>query len=364
MNNQSKPRTAAGKKLAKQIKAKKSLSAGQTGLNRNVTVRDSKVINAPVAKTTVTRTALPQQQRLPNGDVVVTHREFIQDVNGSQAYSVMGLPVNPGQSQTFPWLSTLSSLYESYKFESLGFEFKTMSSTAATGTVMMAIDYDASDPAPATKSQLASYEGNVRSSPWENVSQHSTSSNLGKRSSYYVRNGNLAANQDIKLYDVGNLFVATQAQADASPVGELYVTYRIRLMTPQLGNLAVGLSKSATINSSTTAIAFVTGSNVPIVQPVGRLNQGAVTFTATAPFDALFAVNGSLSTGTPAVTIATTGGAAVSAINTIVNGTAWQSAFEVQMLPGQSFTFDIGADRANQTGFAVFRIAQFNAAAL
>jgi hypothetical protein len=60
------------------------------------------------------------------------------------------------------------------------------------------------------------------------------SSSLHKSKSYYIRSGTLNANQDIKMYDVGNYFIATQGQTGTAVLGELYVEYVVDLFTPQL----------------------------------------------------------------------------------------------------------------------------------
>jgi hypothetical protein len=53
----------------------------------------------------------------------------------------------------------------------------------------------------------------------------------------YVRSAGVPANTDIKTYDVGRFYVAT-SNTPSSPttLGELYVTYEIELITPQLSN--------------------------------------------------------------------------------------------------------------------------------
>ncbi len=197
---------------------------------------------APVASTIVRQQAKPKVSPLRNGDVRVVHKEYIGDILGSTAFSVNEFAVNPGMLTTFPWLSSLANNYESYQFESLRFCYETESPTSFTGTVLMAIDYDASDPAPIDKVQIMAYRQAIRSAPWEPCCFKSLTEDLKKEKTLYVRNGVLAANQDIKLYDTGNLFICTQGQAGNSTVGELYVEYDVRLMTPQLNDPSIGAS--------------------------------------------------------------------------------------------------------------------------
>ena len=204
--------------------------------------------SAPVATTKIIRTQAPKIDRsTKNGDIVIRHREFVADIPGSVTFSVNTFSVNPGLTLLFPWLSLQAPQYESYRVVKIDFEFQTMSSTATPGTVMAAIDYDPSDPAPTTKTQMAAYRHFVRSAPWQGFVHTSLKVDLNKRSSYFVRTGPLGAGQDVKLYDVGNFYIATVGQTDTTVVGELYVTYEIKLMTPQLGNVGTGTTKSSAI---------------------------------------------------------------------------------------------------------------------
>lgn len=318
--------------------------------------RDSVVIKAPVAMTKINRTGVPRMDRLSNGDLVVSHREFLQDIPASVDFRSTGIPVNPGLSETFPWLSQMATLYESYCFEKLDFAYQTMSSTTQSGSVMLAIDYDASDPSPIDKQQMASYRGYSRSSPWENFTNHSKKEDISKRKTYYVRNGGLGSNQDVKLYDVGNLFVATQGQApDTPPVGELYVDYRVKLMTPQLNNPALGNSKSSVFTTaSNTAVVTAPGSNAPIVA-TGSGN--VVTLTATAAFQGLLST---LASGTGTVAIAYTGTASSTENFAVLNSTSGfsSSGVELSFLPGQTCIVTASDPAASLD----LRLGQFNVA--
>jgi len=198
----------------------------------------SRSVQAPVAKANVVRQAKPRFEARLNGDVMVRHREYIQDVAGSVAFTANQFSVNPGL--TFPWLSSIAPRWESYRFEKLRICYETEAPTSALGTVLLSVDYDASDAAPTSKQQAMAYRSSVRSPPWSNCCHDSLREDLMKKAPYYVRAGALAANQDVKLYDTANLFVCTQGQADTTTVGELYIEYDVLLMTPQLGDIAVG----------------------------------------------------------------------------------------------------------------------------
>jgi hypothetical protein len=154
---------------------------------------------------------------------------------------------------TFPWLGEyIAPGYESYREEMLAFEYETEASTAEGGSLMMAVDYDAQDSAPVNKQQLMAYDGAVRSSVWNPVTLHCSPSAMHKLGPQkYVRLGSISST-DIKTYDVGNLFVATQGCADTSDIGELYAVYTTRFSTPQLNIVAALTARSAKITSGGT----------------------------------------------------------------------------------------------------------------
>lgn len=239
----------------------------------------SKVQSVAAAYSNKNVTGKPSQTHLPNGDCVVEHSEFIQDVPGSVGFSVSGIPINPGQSAMFPWLSQIAPNYESYKFEFLTFTYENAVGSQTAGKVLLGVDFDASDPAPVDKQQFASYQGYSSDAPWKTFTQHNSRDNLSKRSSYYVRSGAVPAGTDVKLYDVGNFFIASQGMADASNVGELYVKYRVKFMTPQIQNPAVGLSKSAAVATVGGVVSLAASSNAPITVTGDATNQ-TITFVS------------------------------------------------------------------------------------
>jgi hypothetical protein len=227
---------AARKQVKPQEKAPREKSIARS--DRAIMQRTS----APVAKSMTVKSAKPRQEARLNGDVMIRHREYIADIAGSVAFATTQFSINPGLSSTFPWLSSLAPRWESYRLEKLRLCYETEAASTALGTVLLSVDYDASDPAPTSKSQAMAYRSSVRSAPWSNCCHDSLREDLIKKAPYFVRSGALSANQDVKLYDVANLFVCTQGQADTTVVGELYIEYDVLLMTPQLSDLSVGQS--------------------------------------------------------------------------------------------------------------------------
>jgi hypothetical protein len=165
-----------------------------------------------------------------SGNTIVSHSEYIADVTPTVAtYEVTSIPINPGISSTFRWLSTMAAAYEKYRFRSLVFEYRPSVGTATAGTVILSPDYDPTDPAPQTKQRAMAAQGTVRSAVWENSRLDIPLDRMSLER--YTRFQGDSSGEDLKLYDLMNLHVATIAAA--SFMGEIHVTYTIELITPQ-----------------------------------------------------------------------------------------------------------------------------------
>jgi len=208
---------------------KPSVSPKQQRLTQN------KRISVPSAIGNLVKTSTPDLQSSFSGDgrVRIRHREYIADIAGSVAFASTTFVVNPGISASFPWLSVIAANYESYKFNKLCFQFSTEKPTSVGGSLLMAIDYDANDAAPTTKSEIMAYHNAVRCPVWSQTDYVADKPDLSKLPQHYIRSTTVSGT-DLKTYDVGNLFVCTSGCADTSALGELYVIYDVELITPQL----------------------------------------------------------------------------------------------------------------------------------
>jgi hypothetical protein len=244
-------------------------------------------------------------------DMVIEESEYIAEVTVANEpnFNVVSYAINPGNSTTFPWLSTIAKQFEKYSFEKLSFVYKKEVSEFATngqtGKVIMSVDYDASDPAPATKQQMEDTVPHADAMPCESFALQCDLRDLRPTATdaKYVRSGGLPGNSDIKTYDVGNLMVATVGQTSNAAVGELHVVYRVRLIKPVLENLAgapTNYSISAYSTSANTALTtttpisldFVTvqSNGLGIVDAAGQYTPPPGNYTAT--FTAQFAFTG------------------------------------------------------------------------
>jgi len=215
---------------------------------------------ANVGVTTVKTIRRPVQKFLPNGNLLVTHCEFLRKVKGSVDFSISTSdPINPGMPAQFKWLWPIANQYESYKFHKLDYEFVNSKAGTFGGDVIMGIDYDPSDPSPFNEDELQSYWGSKTGQICRPLTYKADMKSLHKIGpTRYTRMGGSPA--DIKLYDSGNFFIATTDCADTSTIGRLFVHYVVELSTPQIspGNiLSVGLSPAAETQAAPLGTSFV-----------------------------------------------------------------------------------------------------------
>lgn len=163
----------------------------------------------------------------------IRHRELIGSVSGSTAYAnASTFALNPGLSATFPWLSVQAQGWEMYEFHRVRLCYYTRTATTTGGSMILAVDYDAADDPPLDEATISTYYGTQEDSPWKDICLDLDRSRLSPKR--YIRNGPLAANLDIKTYDVGNLFAATVDGVDGTPWGKLWIEYDVTFFNPQL----------------------------------------------------------------------------------------------------------------------------------
>lgn len=222
-------------------------------------------------------------------DVILAHREYIGDLSSSINFEATTYPINPGNPTMFPWLSQFASLYEEYEFLGLIFEFKTMSATAvgttssAMGNIIMATDYDCEDAEYTTKRQMEAQEYACSTVPFESfVHPVECSRKRNVLPELFTVPGITDSSQapgDPRMSVMGNFTIATQGQqANGTAVGELWVSYHVRLSRPILDSSAPASSAySAHYNCvlSTSGTQSTTAS-------VSTSDSTRLSFTTTA----------------------------------------------------------------------------------
>jgi len=196
---------------------------------------------------------------------IMRHREYVGDVVSSVAFSVQSYPINPGNQSTFPWLSNIASAFEEYQVVGMIAEYKPLISftnTNANGAVVFATEYNVGKPNFTSKIQMENYEYATSCTPYQSMmhaiecAPNQTPFGGTHRD---ILIGTVPAGQDARLYMLGNLQIATQGQATATTIGELWLTYEIALFKP-LFSVAQGLDilsyRQSSISAAVTTNIF------------------------------------------------------------------------------------------------------------
>lgn len=187
-------------------------------------------------------TLMPNQsQVVPSfGDdsIRVKKREFVSYINATTAFNNNSFPVNPGLSDSFPWLSAIANNYEQYRWNGLIFEFVSTSSDAIASTtnlglgqVIMASDYNSADDAFQNAPQMLGSMFSNSGKPSENIlhAVECAPTDVANKL-FYIRSGDTPTHTDIRLYDMLNFQIATQNMpANYTGMGQLWVSYDITL---------------------------------------------------------------------------------------------------------------------------------------
>jgi len=178
-----------------------------------------------------------------SNNVIIRHREYLADVLSTTTFLNTSYSINPGLLLTFPWLSVIAASFEQYRIRGLIFEFKSLSSDAvlstaansALGAVIMATEYNSLSASYPDKRSMENSQYATSSKPSESFI-HPIECAIAQTSvnELYVRSGPVSSG-DLRLYDLGIFQIATIGQQVAGGVlGELWVTYEIEFLKPQL----------------------------------------------------------------------------------------------------------------------------------
>jgi hypothetical protein len=246
--------------------------------------------------------------------LTISEDEYIADVVLTSAgFTNLQYAINPGNSVTFPWLSTIAANFNKYKFTKLKFYYQRIASEFATpgqtGDIVLSVNPDASDPAPVAQAQVYDLQMRDAAMPCENFVLNKISlAELNKQDSFYVRVGAAPANTDIKTYDCGNLNVSTIGTASSGICGKLFVSYSVMLHSPVLVQPATGgvvhFSSIAATTANNFAAAALQAGGTPAMAGI-VLGTNTVVFPAGIPGNYL--LNLMVAGGTSASALSATG---------------------------------------------------------
>lgn len=195
-----------------------------------------------------------------SGDIVFTNTEFCQNVYASidgsgvttSPFEVQTMQINPGLDDMFPFLSQIAQNFELYEFEGLMVEYRPTSGeygnngSNSLGKVIIATNYDAEASPFINSVQMENYDYANSCKPSAGL-VHGIETHPDQRSNkmLYVRTGDSSKSR--LFTDMGQLQIATEGVpfgdgtvAQTAMIGELWVTYKIRLSRSQLYGALLG----------------------------------------------------------------------------------------------------------------------------
>lgn len=205
------------------------------------------------------------------GALIVSHREYVSDIFGPDPtrrdFMNRTYELNPGVERTFPWLSQLAQNYEEYELGQLVFEYKsTVDASVAgdgqVGTIVMVTNYNSASRQFEDKNSMMQYDGSnsCRTTSHAVHGVECDPAKLSGAAGHYIR-VKPKVGQDLKTYDHGLFQLATVGMPenfDNATIGELWVTYTVKLRKPRLFS-----GKGLNLSRDMYLANIVDGSNRP-----------------------------------------------------------------------------------------------------
>lgn len=207
----------------------------------------------------------------------IVHREVVDTLIGGSTYwtNQISTLINPGNPELFPWLSSIASSFEYYRFNRLVFRYVPLCSSSTAGSIQMAPDYNASNINPQTELIFSAYHDYVDGNAWmENTCVIDTRALNQFVDWHFVSSNQDGINNSNPIFAAAQFFLYTVNFSGAVSAGKLYVEYEVELKTPSLspsGNTIGGQEVSTTgtptaplkggVVDAATSGVFFTGSN-------------------------------------------------------------------------------------------------------
>jgi hypothetical protein len=183
----------------------------------------------------------------------VTHKEYLGNVLGSEQFASTVYRLNPGISDSFPWLAGIARNYQQFRFNGMLFEFVSTSAFAlnstnsALGKVILATNYNAEDdPFTSTVAMLSTQFSNY-GRPAESMTHaiecapSETPTDL-----LYIRTDVEEKGRDLRFTDLGFTQISTEGMQSGAEIGGLWVTYDVTFTKPIINtdiNLDIGVDQ-------------------------------------------------------------------------------------------------------------------------
>jgi len=244
-----------------------------------------------------------------SGDVYITQTEFLQNISATSnagqpsPFEVVSFPINPGLSSTFPFLSQIAQNYTLYEFDGLVFKFNPTSgennaTSNSLGKVILATNYDPEAPPFVNSVQMENYDYANAAKPSQ-VIVHGVETKNSQQAlnMQYVRTG---VSTKSKIFtDIGTFCIATEGVPSlpgggTQILGELWVTYRIKLSRAQLFGSLLGNNIAADSTAWQSSGSEAVRANPPIYYKLTNTIGVQVANVSAARFSITFPENISL----------------------------------------------------------------------
>lgn len=187
---------------------------------------------------------------LPNGNMLVSHKEFcsnispsVVDVGGANPTTNMPdqltplqLMINPGDGRTFPWLNGVAMRFEKYKFRSLKLEYLPTCSTLESGGIAISPIYDPADPLPTYRTALYNAEGTKRGPVYKPLTVPIPSKRISHEKYVRVTHEGLVDANELRLSDLGYFAISLTDTSSKINFGDIFISYTVELSCPRLGD--------------------------------------------------------------------------------------------------------------------------------
>jgi len=189
----------------------------------------------------------------------VSQVERVGTIIGSNQFSIdLQSYAQPGLIESLPWVAPIANSFEEYRFVKLIYHYRNAVSTLTDGIVLMSFDYDALDQPPLSARDLSQSSHYLDTAPW-----NSARLVVNKTSAWKYTRDRVIPNTDLKTYDLGRFFVASEGTPADKLLGYIECEYVIEFRKRQ----------SSVLNNVVLANGLIAAFNINF-QPHGPMRIG------------------------------------------------------------------------------------------
>jgi len=144
--------------------------------------------------------------------------------------------INPGMVQTFQWMWKISQCFDMYRFKSIKIRYVNRVSSARDGVVDIAFDPNSGDVNPTGMAEIQNFAEYAEGAVWRPFSFSIPPKSYMVKDLYVRENGTYPAGEDVKTYDLGKLYIASEGAEAGLKLGDCFIDYVIEFVFPEANN--------------------------------------------------------------------------------------------------------------------------------